>query len=301
MAAGIRVDQLAKELCVESKEIIARCQKNGLGASMTGAGIAESMTGEVYDVVGDRAPAQPTTAVPLELLLAELATMRSIVEEHLVPAAWDLQKMKDEEALRAEEPAEGVIAAEAVAEISRMLATVGSVAASGEMQIEKEERTPSEVEVQEAAATGLRQVVEALPEPSRAASTVGQACPVEEKQADAPIGPVAQVRPDVDGAVMGVEKKKCLFRRIRLGASLGIYLSEDKLAWTLAERFPLGHRIAETFEQSITRSDWAAGVASVLEKYLVGRAKKNMRVVIGLPASQIYFCNIAAIVEGRDG
>jgi hypothetical protein len=132
------------------------------------------------------------------------------------------------------------------------------------------------------------------------ASVVVAPAPVVEAPAvEEPIGPVAQVRPVVDCEVMTGVTKKGLLSRIRLGASLGIYLSEDKLVWSLAEKVPMGVRIAETFEQPITRTEWAAGVAKILDKYLVGRAKKSMKVVIGLPASHVFFATLPQSAKGE--
>ncbi len=79
---------------------------------------------------------------------------------------------------------------------------------------------------------------------------------------------------------------------IRLARSIGIYLTDDKMVWTLAEKLPLGSRIAETGEQPITRTDWAAGIAAVLEQQLTGRRARSTRIVIGLPASQIFFATL---------
>jgi hypothetical protein len=410
VAAGIRVHQLAKELGIESKEIVARCQRNGLGTSVRGAqsmltgdvliavrswfqstattknrlstvspseadhstaiepyevsggGVTESMSGDIYDLVQDRVQEQAMTAVPLELLLAELATVRAIVEEQLVPAVADLQKLKEAEAgaseslevtsalatveeaelaavaVACEETAqeltaaiETVLEAETVAaepmpgivegvgvpattaietaeepvpqaqlDVSQVMADAETVAGGGEVKVVAESQAIAEAPVQQSTVEEKQTVM--VPVKSEESSKAPESKTITvtpTPEADVPVGPVAQVRPVVDVAVSAVEKKKGLLPRIRLGASLGIYLSEDKLVWSLAEKFPLGQRIAETFEQPITRTEWAAGVASVLEKYLVGRAKKSMRVVIGLPASQIFFATLPQSSKGE--
>ena len=79
--------------------------------------------------------------------------------------------------------------------------------------------------------------------------------------------------------------------KIRLAASVGIYLGESSVAWCVLDKLPFRVKQSDAGEEPCTKQDWAVALNKVLEK-VKGSLGPTASVVIGLPASQTFFATL---------
>jgi hypothetical protein len=79
--------------------------------------------------------------------------------------------------------------------------------------------------------------------------------------------------------------------KIRLAASVGVYLTESSVAWCVLDKLPLHTRQSDVGEEPCTKQDWAVALNRVLEK-VKSSIGPTASVVIGLPASQTFFATL---------
>jgi hypothetical protein len=79
--------------------------------------------------------------------------------------------------------------------------------------------------------------------------------------------------------------------KIRLGASVGVSLTDNSVAWCVLLRGPLSVQQVDAGEEPCTRLDWAIALNRVLEKVKQSLGPTTF-VTIGLPAGQTFFATL---------
>jgi hypothetical protein len=79
--------------------------------------------------------------------------------------------------------------------------------------------------------------------------------------------------------------------KIRLAASVGVYLTETAIAWCALDKLPFRIQQADAGEEPCTKQDWAVALNRVLEKVKASMGP-TASVVIGLPASHTFFATL---------